>query len=890
MGIFRRRRIHLVDHLGRKTSSSRLDERWANAVGGHPFITLLLTFLVTVLVLVYALGHFRISTEMSEMISEKLPYRKLEKEFDRAFPQFGNTMLVVVDAETPEIARRETEKIAERLRKETDLFKRVYMPGGDMFFRRNGLLYLSVKELEDLSDNLASAQPLFGFISNDFSLRGLFSVLETLFSKGDLEQKAKLTPFMDRFAKALETVAMGQPYQLSWQELVLRGRKDSEMRRQFIILEPVLGDSTFPNEETAIQTVYRVRDELGLQGAEGVKVRLTGDAVLDYENLDTVKRGMGITTLASFLLVVIALAIGFGSGRLVMASLLTLVVGLIWTLGFAIAAVGYLNLISVTFAVLFIGLSIDYGIQFCLHYREGVAFGLGHHEALRRTSRDVGTSLRLCTVAAAIGFYSFLPTAYVGVSQLGLIAGTGMLINLFATLTVLPALLTFMPLKEGHLRGLKQGRILYRIPYRYAKEIRIVAIVIGIITIFFVPRLSFDYNPLDLYNPRSEAVSTIKDLFRGEMSAPWTLSVLTGSASEAQEVAARLKSLKEVRETITLADYVPDDQSKKLAIISDIALFMPPEFGTVKPEKLTLDEKMTSLKGFEAALQRNLSSSQEMPPEYRDSLRRLSVAVKAFKKYLDGSGEQRKGLDRLEEGLLSNLPSLLNELKASLGAHELTETDLPADLRNQYKSSDGIHRVEVFPKENLMDIKALNRFVDGVTAVTPDAIGTPVIIREAGKAVFQSFIQATLYALIAITIYMLIEFRSLYETALILLPLTLSLLMMGAASVILHIPFNFANVIVIPLLIGSGVEGVYLIYRFRKEPPVDGNMLNTSTARALFFSALTTILSFSTLSFSSHRGMASMGILLTICMGSLMVTTLVLLPVLLARKSGNKSP
>jgi len=219
-------------------------------------------------------------------------------------------------------------------------------------------------------------------------------------------------------------------------------------RRQFIILDPILDYATFSGGAAHIEAIHRITNELGLHEASGVRVRLTGEVVLNYENLLAVNKGMGLTTLISFLLVAIALVIGLRSGKLVFASLVTLLLGFIWTLGFAIAFVGRLNLISVAFGVLFIGLSIDYSIQYCIRYRELMASGLGHHEAIVGTAKGLGISLLVCTLAAAIGFYSFLPTPYTGVSELGLIAGTGMLINLFSTLTVLPALLTLLPLKK----------------------------------------------------------------------------------------------------------------------------------------------------------------------------------------------------------------------------------------------------------------------------------------------------------------------------------------------------------------------------------------------------------------------------------------------------------
>jgi hopanoid biosynthesis associated RND transporter like protein HpnN len=700
-------------------------------------------------------------------------------------------------------------------------------------------------------------------------------------SQGDLEQKAKLVPFFDRLTQALEGSVLNRPKPLSWQELILGKEAAAQASRQFIILDPILDYATLSGGEAGIKTIYRIRDELGLHEASGVKVRLTGDVVLNYENLIAVNKGMGITTLISFLLVAVAIMIGLGSSRLVFSSLLTLLLGFIWTLGFAIFFVGRLNLISVAFGVLFIGLSIDYAIQYCLRYRELVASGLGHHEAIAGTAKGLAVSLTACTVAAAIGFYSFLPTPYTGVSELGLIAGTGMLLNLLATLTVLPALLTLLPLGKARVKEFTPRSPLYRVPYKYAKTIVAGAIVIGIGAAFFLPRLYFDYNPLNLYDPDSEAVSTIKELFKNEMTCPWTISILTGNAKEAEEMVGRLKGLNEVKEAITLTSFVPEDQSRKLALLSDIALFMPFDLEALKTEKLSYEKKVASLENLEGTLQKTLSKTPKEDGGYVASLGRLHHSLRELRKVLHRHEGGEETLDKLERSVLSNLPGLFQELKTSLQAHAVKDSDLPGDLRSRYVTSSGQYRVEVFPRENILNPDALKRFVEAVTALAPDSTDTPVTIREAGNAVVHSFLLATLYAFFAITLFMFVELKSVSDTVLVLLPLVLSLLMTGAASVILNIPFNFANVIVIPLLLGTGVEVVYFIHRFRTDPPPSGNMLETSTARALFFSALTTILSFSTLSFSPHRGMASMGKLLTLCIGFYMVATLIFLPAML---------
>jgi hopanoid biosynthesis associated RND transporter like protein HpnN len=775
----------------------------------------------------------------------------------------------------------------------SDLFKGVYAPGGGEFFERNGLLYLSVKDLEALSENLASAQPLLGLISKDLTLRGLFSVIERIVGQeGDVEQKIKLVPFFDRLAQTLESSTSNRPKPLSWQELILGEEMAAEASRQFIILDPIIDYASFSGGEAGIKAIYRIRDELGLHEANGVKVRLTGDVVLNYENLLAVNKGMGLTTLISFLLVAFALVIGLGSSRLVFASLVTLLVGFIWTLWFAIAFVGRLNLISVAFGVLFIGLGIDYAIQYCIRYRELMASGLGHHEAIVGTAKGLGMSLLVCTVAAAIGFYSFLPTPYTGVSELGLIAGTGMLINLVATLTVLPAFLTLLPLKKTGMKEVVRARPLYRLPYKYAKAIVVGAIAMGTGAAFFVPKVYFDYNPLNLYDPHCDAVVTIKELFKNEMTCPWTISILAGNAKEAEKMVGRLKGLREVKEAITITSFVPEDQSSKLAILSDIALFMPPGLETLKTEKLSYEKNVASLERLDSSLKRVLSTAREKDGAYATSVSHLHRSLEGLKKNLAHPQNGKAAFDKLEQSVLSYLPHLFRDLKTSLQASVVKESNLPRELRLRYVTADGRYRVEVFPQENILETDSLKRFVEAVIAVAPNSTDTPVSIREAGNAVVRSFLLATLYAFLAITLFMLIELKSVSDTVLVLLPLVLSLLMTGAASVILDIPFNFANVIVIPLLLGTGVEVIYFIHRFRMDPPPSGNLLETSTARALFFCSLTTILSFSTLSFSPHQGMASMGKLLTICIGSLMITTLIFLPALLkfvkprARNSG----
>lgn len=860
----------------------RLLEWWVKSVQRYSLMVIIITGLITGGVLFYSIRNFKINVDINSMISEKLFFRKLEDDFAKAFPKLTDTIVVVLDADTVELAISARKSMAERLKKEAEIFKTVYEPGGGDFFEKNGLLFLSVDEVEEFADKLAEVQPFLGILSKDLSLRGIFSIIEKALNQTeDIGlQDRRINILFDRISQTFESITRNHPYRLSWQGIIFGEDETAEQRRQFIILQPYLDLTKLSAGEVPLKTVHRIVKELQLNEANGVKVRITGDVALSFENLMTVRNSIGIASLVSLLLVGITLYIGLGcSFRLVFVSLLTLITGLIWTTGFAIAFIGSLNLISITFAVLFIGLGIDYSIHFCLRYRELIESGYRNWDSIITTAKGVGGSLFLCSTTTAIGFYAFVPTAYAGVSELGLISGTGMFISFFLNLTVLPALLTLIPIKGEKIAPLSLWEKLLTLPYTYHRAIIVGAIILGLGAVMMLPRVSFDYNPLNLYDQTSESVSTVKDLFKDSETSPWTTSILIKDAEEAKVIAERLGDLEEVKRVITLFDFVPEDQTEKLNIISDIALFMPQNLSDIQIKQLNYKQNIEALRSFEMALKKSLLLSSEADGT---SAKRLYESIQQFKTLLGDSSRGNSAFIELERSMLYNLPALLDRLRNLLQATTFNESDLPQELVNRYISVDGRYRIQVFPSENIIDADALKRFVDAVRTIAPNATDSPVTIYESGRAVVSSLRQAILSALVVIIIFLFIELKSLSATVLILIPLMLAALLTASASVLLGIPLNFANVIVMPLLLGYGVDsGIHFIHRYRTEPPENENMLKTSTARAVLFSALTTIMSFSSLSFLSHRGISSMGKLLTICIGLQIICTLVLLPALL---------
>jgi hypothetical protein len=602
-------------------------------------------------------------------------------------------------------------------------------------------------------------------------------------------------------------------------------------------------------------------------------LRITGDGALEAEELDSVFDGAIHASILSLGLVALIVIVGIRSPRLVLAILATLIVGLIWTAGFAAFAVGQLNLISVAFAVLFFGIAVDFGIHYALRYKENRGHAIPHAQALTAAAAGVGPSLALSAVAVTLAFFSFFPTSYRAISELGLISGVGILIAFVSNITLLPALITLMPPRSvTRALHVPAATSLENLVTRHARALCIGAIVLGIAALATLPGLRFDANPLNLKDPSTESVRTLHDLTGGGVGT-LTISIVAASADRAAELAERLKRLPLVDKVVTVRDLVPADLDAKLAIIDDMALFLAPlSAATPKPAPSDAGRRAAI-----ASFQRSIAGNAANDPVFA-ALKRIGAALDRF---IAGPGRNEAGLRELEQALIGSLPARLADLQLALEAKPVTLESLPADLRSQYLAPDGRARIEVYPKESLDDPAALARFVATVRAVTPDAAGDPVMLLGASDAVIEAFRQASLTALVLTVLLLWLQLRNLADVALVLAPLALASLLTCAVSALIGPSLNFANIIVLPLLLGLGVAtGIYLVTRAREES--NGSFLQTITPRAVLFSALTTLASFGSLAISGHRGTASMGILLTIALLLTLACMLIVLPAMRA--------
>ena len=864
--------------------------RWVDTARKAAVSILLVAALATGASSFYTVEHLGINTSTSDMLSSELLFRKIYDEYRRTFPNLRNNITIVVEGETPDITEDATAALAARLKTETEEFKFVFDPASNPFFITNGLLFLDEDELADLSDRLADAQPLLAALAEDMNLRGFFGVLNDAIdevAKGD-EDPSRLIRIFHNISETIEKQQDGTPRPMSWRKMMMGGEVEQDDLRRFILVKPTLDESSLQPARKAVDIIRAAARELDLDPENGVQVRLTGGVVLSQEEMMSVTEWASVAGVLALILVGVLVIIGLGSLRLTAATLITLVMGLVWTGGYATFAVGQLNLISVAFAVLFIGIGVDFGIQFCLRYREAIGRGQSHEEALRESASGVGGALTLAAIAAAIGFFSFVPTAYLGLSELGIISGGSMMIALFANLTVLPACLTLMPLEhqDGMLPAWQGWRKIKWGPkpapgflLRHATGISLWALALGVAAaVTYLPRLQFDFDPMNLKDPTTESVQTALDLMKDSETSFYTIQILADNVEEAQNLGQRLEALPLVDHTEGLADFVPQNQEDKLFMIDDMALFLWPALEASPLDKpLDNDGRRKVL----SELKMNLEHLIETPlvGVLDAPARRL---VNALTRFEESSLENGQSLEDLEVLLLFSLPERLKKLRQSLNAREVTVEDLPELLRQRKIAADGRTLVEVFPSESLTSNDALKRFVTAVRRVAPNATEDPVILLEGGDAVTTAFRQAGIFSLAAITVLLLIVLQSVIDTLLVLFPLALAAVFTASSSVIFGIPFNFANIIAIPLLFSLGVAyGIYLVLRERSADSI-ADVMTTSTPRAILFSALTTMCSFGTLAISSHLGTASMGQLLTISLTLALVCTLVVLPCLLA--------
>jgi len=869
-----------------KNRSHIILSRLGNWTLGHPIVVLSIIILLSISALQYAAGHLSINTDTAELISPEAPFQKNRRNYEQAFSQDLHTLLLVVESDTPELTKSATKRLLRLLSANKDHFNSAYIPNDNEFFRQNGLLYLDTDELQSISNDLSLAQPFIGRIAQEPNLTGFFSIFEDALTSTDKTQVVPidLTSLIDKVTLALHKSVNGENAMLSWESMI--AEKKTNSGNGFIVVTPKFDFSQIRPAESAIESIRKAVAEIQDPSLPAVKVWVTGEVGLEDDELSGMSAGTFTASVFSVALVLLILLVAYRSVLLTVATLITLALGMVFCGAFAAFSVKELNLISVAFAVSNIGLGVEYAIHFCLRYRDNLTHHIHKELALRSTLMSTSPSLLLCAGTTSIGLYAFIPTDYKGVSELGLLAGTSLFICLLITLIALPALLRILPAPAKFLAAEDQNGLtklsekLAILPLHYAKPIAIATFVIAVISIVLALNVKTDFNPINLRDPNTESVIAFKNLMKDKETTPMTLTVLVKDENSVKALEQKLSTLPSVDKTISLFDFQPTDQDDKLTLIEEMGLMLGAQTQSFPALKTDADPV--------PGINRLIKAIDTILPAKTDAHER--TALTGFKKELQDilieldtrqETSRRMFIEKIQTTLLGTLPYVMNELSESFNAREITLADLPSDIRDKWLSKNGSYRIQIFPKKDLNDLTSLEEFITEVQSVAPETTDLPIMYWESMKEVIAAFQQAIVIALITIALLLFAIRRNIVDTALVMTPLILAGLFTMASAVIADIPINYANIIALPLLLGLGVDnGIHMVEKLHHSLSEEQNIYQSSTARAMFYGALTTASSFAGLAFSTHQGIASMGMVITMGIFWIMTCTFVILPAL----------
>jgi hopanoid biosynthesis associated RND transporter like protein HpnN len=847
----------------------------------HAWQVIAISLLLTIVSGVYVSGHFAINTDVSRLINTDAPWVQREEAISKAFPQRGDSTLIVVQAPAPEFAAQAARELAARLQQQPGLFQSVHLADANDFFTRNGLLFLDLNKVTQLNTQLTQARPLLNALAHDPSLRGLSDLLSVSLlvplQTGQLHL-SDMAPLLTRSANVVDTVLDGQPAALPWRTLVDHDAATASTSHSLIEVRPVLNYNELEPGASSSQAIRMAAADLHLAERYGASIALTGAIPLSDDEFSSVQQGAVMSGIVTGMCVLLILWFALRSIRLVLAVFATTIGGLIMTAALGLLMVGALNIISVAFAVLFVGIGVDFGIQFSMRFREQRHSEHDINAALMAAARSIALPLTLAATATAFGFLSFLPTDYRGVSELGQIAGVGILFVAFPScITLLPALISV--LRPDGYEALPGYQWLAPVDSQFQKHrkpllIGTIALIVAGLPLLY--HLQFDFNPLHLKNPHSESMATLISLADSPEVGIDNVQVLSASLADAQTLGGKLATLPQVARVMTVASFVPEQQSEKQASIAKTASSLLPVLQQ-KPAASGSDiERVAALRRAARAL-RNAALDHEGPGAAE--ARHLSASLTALAQ-ADASVR-----DRAEHALALPLQLSLASLQQALQPQHITLSNLPPKLVSNWLAPDGKALIDIAPRKSASadpeNDQQLRQFVHAVLKIAPNATGGPISTLESANIIIRAFIEAAALALIAITLLLRIALRRIGDVLFTIVPLLVSALVTLELCVVFGISLNFANIIALPLLLGIGVAfKIYYVMAWRSG---QSELLSSGLTQAIILSAATTGTAFGSLWVSAHPGTASMGKLLALSLVCTLVGAVFFQPILMGK-------
>ena len=919
----------------------------------RPRLTTWLVILSAIGCIAYTVQSIKFKTDRADLID---PAATFQKRWQRYTESFGDSsdMVVVVESRRPETIKQVLDELGGRLKGDPKLFSNVLYKVEPGKLREKGLQYLSPDQLVSGLERLDEYRPIVAGRWELIRLEGLIPRIKNQMKRLERENRLEDSVLMthaDRLASSLvATLNDRNDFTNPWPDILPVDPQMQDQANQtvyllnddgtmgFVMASPVDMNSSFEGATTAID---KLRQMIGVVGRQfpDAKITLTGIPVLENDEMRRSQADSLMASVISYLGVAIILFVGFRGFLHPMLGLLMLAIGMAWSFGYTTAVVGHLNILSVSFVAILIGLGIDFSIHILAKYLELRHQGLGLRAALVETTGSVGGGIVTGAVTTSLAFFCATFTEFLGVAELGIIAGGGIMLCALAAFTFLPAIVTLADRN-------KEPRKLPT-PFK-ARALRYLTLhhpwLVLVASLGFIgyvgfrafdwsgpvpkPAVVYDHNLLHLQAEGLESVEAQRHIFESSKHSLLYAISVADSAEQAREMKRRLEALPTVHHVQELASRLPAYPATETKLLvqgfnAQLARLpqAPPEPAPLNPGDVgkELEDLFNAMKERKDPVSRRIAGNLD---RFLDGIQDMSLQ------------EQMMFLTEFQYRMSYALLAQFQAIAAASDPEPVEPSDLPPELKSRFVSPQGQWLLQVYPKDQVWDMEPLERFVTDVRTIDPEVTGVPLQNFEAAQQIKRSYEICACYALAVIMITLLLDFsrkerllwtfvpplaatliagfvlqsrhipwspglllmifaglsfamalvldrRAVVHSLLAILPPAVGMGITFGLLVILGIPLNPANLIILPLILGIGVDnGVHIIHDCRSQP----NQIYCtapSTINAIMLTSLTTMVGFGSMMIAAHRGLHSLGAVLTIGVGACLFVSLVTLPAML---------
>lgn len=838
----------------------------------------------------------RLDSDQDKLVSQDLPY---QQRYLEVLKNFGDQeyLYIVIQAEEGEAGKRRAERFAEtlatRLKGFPEQIQEIHYRLSAQDLGPGALYFASVDEAKGLTDMVGTMGPLATDWLRSGTLPDLVERVSGLLggsaSDDTAPDPALIGPALeglDGFVTRIDQTLAGQTPSGPVFDMTDRGVHYFFTSNQRLLVMRLLPAKDYGTMDVIAGPLATVREALSQTRADfpGVEAGLTGRPVLQADEMATTNLDMTRASIISVILVgLLFILVMHGLLRPVLV-IFCLGLGMAMTFGFTTVTLGVLNLLSIVFALVLVGIGMDFGVHVVMRYVEERKAGTEVDEAVRASLVHTGPGIILGAITSVCAFYAVLGSDFTGLAELGLIGGTGILLCLVIMLTVLPALLLMAGRHKLFPKSMPQLTALPVFGRLSARPSRLLVILV-LVTLALLPglfKVRFNYNLLEMQAEGLESVRYEKRMIKDSDESTWYAVSVAKDLKQLDALREQFKALHTVGKTESLSDYLPQNQQSKAVLFSRAAALLgdlpsqPVVAGPVDAQRM-----LAALDSLSVALD-NLAEKL-FAAGAGEELSRVDALIKKLDSAyarLEGDPELARRLLPLQSQLQTDVMGGLRQLKAWLGAKPLGVGDLPVFLRGIFVGRDGTMQLKVTPKKNIWNPANLLSFVQDIRKIDPQVTGVPISVFESARLMNHTFMSSAILTLVLVCLLLWASSRSLRYVLLAMLPLAVGMVWLLSLMGWFGLNFNLANFFAIPILIAIGVDGgVHFLARWKESH--NGCLFETSTPMAVALSFTTTMIGFGGLLFAHHRGLASLGWVMVLGSLTCMLSCLLVLPAVL---------